>query len=175
VNFLVFCALLHCVSWFSSCCRALNFPFPPPPNSGRGIRRNAAKNRRRNLCKLRRSDLRAINRDSQGRCASSQISAVSGIPINRRFQREEPIQLLLPGTISVELCEIAFLPPRTHKPGKTHPVVRYVTVRAAPSSDDALPMGSFAACRCYEMNGLAKFPCMRRACSAPFGWLASAA
>jgi hypothetical protein len=96
--------------------------------------------------------LRAINSDSQGRCASSQIPAVSGIPINRRFQRAEPIQPLLPGTIFVDLCEIAFLPPRTQEPGETHPVVRIVTVRAAPSSGDALPMGSFAACRCYKMN-----------------------
>jgi hypothetical protein len=55
VNFLVYCALLHCVSWFSPCCRVPNFLCPPPPNSGRGIRRNAAKNRRRNPRKLRRS------------------------------------------------------------------------------------------------------------------------
>jgi hypothetical protein len=118
VNFLVFCALLHCVSWFSSCCRTLNFPLPAaaqfrtgnPAECGEKTPQEPVQTAQ----KLFSAQSTAIPRDV---VHLHRFRPYPEFPINRRSQLAAPIQPLRPGTISVELCEIAFLPPRAQKPG----------------------------------------------------------
>jgi hypothetical protein len=118
VNFLACCALLHYVTRFSSSCRrrtSLAHRRPIQDGESGEMRRIIVAGTRANCAG---AELRAINRDSQGRCALHRLRPYpeflsTGVSSARgRFSLRSQKRSLY-----TYLCEIAFLPPRTQKPG----------------------------------------------------------